>query len=104
MSLSSLEMACAIVWNELENIDDVILTDPTNPEKQYAIKEALDNLSEDAKLFTKVIIDLPDDMCTSLGKPIGQEIKKFMNTHFGWTALKTHKIQTEIQNALEGTL
>jgi hypothetical protein len=80
---------------------DCNLQDSTNPEKQYILKEAFSLMSEDAKLFTKVLMEIPDDYVTSLGKPIQKFIIPYMKKTFGWTALKTTIVQAEIAELLE---
>lgn len=101
MRKSNLVEACTIFWMECVDPADCNLQDSTNPEKQYALKEALSLMSEDAKLFTSVLMEIPDDMCTSLGKPIQKFIIPYMKKTFGWTALKTTIVQAEIAGLLK---
>lgn len=98
--ISKLESAAYIYWGEISDIDDVHLQDSTNPEKQLIFKEAMENLSVDAKLFTQIVMELPDEFISSLGKPFKHVVIDKLRKDYGWTILRATRVYSEIDNLL----
>lgn len=100
MKISNLELACQIFWGTTVDYSECGLKESDNPEESYTLKEALETLSDDAKLMVSTIINLPDEMFYSSGVIIQRELVSWMKRRYGWKTSKTTAIRVEIASAL----
>ena len=100
MSLSNLELGCMIYFYASENVDDCHIKSEANPEAQYMLKEALENLSEETKLVVSTIMNLPDEYFSASSRLPRYELVSYMKRRFGWNAKKVQRCCDEIQECL----
>jgi hypothetical protein len=93
---SDLELACEVFWGTYHDPADCDLVCTSNPEQCLMLKEALSNLSYEAKMVTVALLNLPEEMFTKTGKVIRKELIHYMKITFGWSAQKTMIVQAEV--------
>lgn len=67
-----------------------------NPEKACIYKDLFSKLSREARMVTRVIYDLPDEMFTATGRLITKQFNAYMKKRFNWSFKKTNEVQKEI--------
>lgn len=96
MKISNLEFAAQIYWSSTVDSDECILASAGNPESRMMVKEALEKLSEEAKLLVQTIVNLPDEAFYSSGKVIMRELKSWMARKYRWKSSKVDACRAEI--------